>query len=76
MAMRIGDQYHCDRVRKADFEKMAMDAGLSKPMVNRRIPELAGAILDGISRVAYTHPVIDAFKEQIRTKCENVRENW
>jgi hypothetical protein len=55
---------------------MAMDAGLSKPMVNRRIPELAGAILDGISRVAYTHPVIDAFKEQIRTKCENVRENW
>jgi hypothetical protein len=76
MAMRIGDAYHCERVTKADFEKLAANAGLSKPLVNRRIPELAKAILDKLDGTSNDSLTTQALAEQIRTRCQHVREVW
>jgi len=74
--LRIGDQYHCDRVSKSDFEKLAADAGLSKPLVNRRITELAESVIAAMDRVRLDRPIVSALKEQIRMKCQGVREKW
>jgi serine/threonine-protein kinase HipA len=55
MAMKIGDQYSSERVTPKDFEKLAEEAGLGKPLVKRRISELAEDLLEAL-------PVIDAGK--------------
>src|SRR5262245_22571038 len=44
MAMRIGRQYSSAKVTPRDFEQLAEDAGLAKPLVRRRVPELATAV--------------------------------
>lgn len=76
MAMRIGDAYHCERVTKADFEKLAADAGLSRMLVNRRIPELAKSILSRLERARAESPVAQALPEQIRARCQHVNRLW
>ena len=68
MVMRVGDEYHCKPVKQSDIEKLAADAGRSKSLVNRRIPEMADAILAGLNRNSFEHPVVSALKEQIRTE--------
>ena len=74
MAMRIGDAYHCERVTKEDFEKLAADAGLSRPLVNRRIPELADVILGKLEGISFDSATGQALAEQVRTRCQHVRE--
>jgi hypothetical protein len=41
LAMKIGGEYSSDKVSKANFEQLAEDAGLAKPLVRGRVPELA-----------------------------------
>ena len=41
MAMKIGDEYKSHRVAPRDFDKLAEQTGLAKPLVRRRVPELA-----------------------------------
>jgi hypothetical protein len=45
MVVCIDGQYCCDRITKADSEKLAADAGLSKPSINCHIPKLAEAVI-------------------------------
>jgi hypothetical protein len=53
MAMRIGDQYSSERVTPKDFEKLAEEGGLRKPLVKRHVSELAETLLEKL-------PLIDA----------------
>jgi serine/threonine-protein kinase HipA len=43
LAMKIGGEYSSDKISKANFKQLADDAGLAKPLVRRRVPELAAA---------------------------------
>jgi serine/threonine-protein kinase HipA len=69
MAMRIGGEYSSDRVSKANFEQLAQDAGLAKPLVRRRVPELAEAVLSNLDKTGIDHPVAEALAGQIQAKC-------
>jgi len=69
MAMKIGGEYSSERVSKTNFEQLAEDAGLAKPLVRRRVPELANSILSNLSSTGVEHPVTEALAEQIRTRC-------
>ena len=40
-AMKIGGEYLLDRILPRHFEKLAEETGLAKPLVKRRVPELA-----------------------------------
>jgi len=51
MAMKIGDEYKSERVAPRDFDTLAEQAGLAKPLVRRRVPELAQAVLDTTSKI-------------------------
>ncbi len=78
MAMKIGDEYSSDHVRPRDFEKLAEEAGLAKPIVRKRVPELAEAILAVIevAKLEIAHPVAEAVAVLIRKRCERVQESF
>jgi serine/threonine-protein kinase HipA len=76
LAMKIGGEYSSDKVSKANFEQLAEDAGLAKPLVRRRIPELAEAVLSNLDKTAINHPVAGSLDGQIRERCETMRSRF
>jgi serine/threonine-protein kinase HipA len=76
MAMKIGSEYSSDRVSKTNFEQLAEDAGLAKPLVLSRVPELAEAVLSNLDKTGIEHPVAEALIDQIRERCDAFRERF
>jgi len=76
LAMKIGGEYSSDKVSKANFEQLAEDARLAKPLVRRRVPELAETVLSNLDKTAINHPVADALDGQIRERCETMRSRF
>jgi len=68
MAMKIGGEYVSEKVLPRHFEKMADEAGLGKPMVRRRVPELADIILSKLSGVTVLPSA--AVAKLIQARCE------
>lgn len=76
MAMKIGDEYSCEKVTSKDFERLAEEAHLAKPIVKRRVPELADIVLSALAEVPIDHPVAKAVAALIREHCESVRNSF
>lgn len=71
MAMKIGGENRSDRLQPRHFEKLAEEANLAKPIVVRRVPELARSILDSIDEIDISHPVGRDVMASIKGRCEN-----
>ena len=56
MAMKIGGEYTPENIYPRHFEKLAEDAGLSKPMVLKRVPLIADKILTALTEVGSEVP--------------------
>jgi serine/threonine-protein kinase HipA len=76
MAMKIGGQYSSERVTPGDFEKLAEEVGLAKPIVRRRVPELAEATIAALGKMEIAHPVAEAVAALIRKRCETARNRF
>jgi serine/threonine-protein kinase HipA len=76
MAMKIGGEYSSERVTPSDFEKLAEEAGLAKPIVRRRVPELAEATITALGKMEIAHPVAEAVAALIRKRCETARNRF
>jgi serine/threonine-protein kinase HipA len=76
LAMKIGGEYSSDKVSQTNFERLAEDAGLAKPLVCRRVPELAEAILSNLEKTEIKHTVAQALSAQIRERCDAIRERF
>lgn len=76
MAMRIGRECRSDRVTPRDFEQLAGDAGLAKPLVRRRVPELATAAIEALGRVNVTDKVSREVAGLIGKRCARAREEF
>lgn len=76
MAMKIGGEYSSDRVTPRDFEKLAEEAALAKPMVRRRVPELAETMLTALAKIEIVHPVAEAVAALMRKRCETVQNRF
>jgi serine/threonine-protein kinase HipA len=74
MAMKIGSAYSSEKVTPKDFERLAEEAGLAKPIVRRRVPELAETVVAAIAKTPTDHPVAEAVAALIRERCERVTE--
>jgi serine/threonine-protein kinase HipA len=59
MAVRIGDQYSSERVTPKDFEMLAEDAGLGRPLVKRRVSGLAGILLEQLPLIDVRNPAAE-----------------
>jgi serine/threonine-protein kinase HipA len=73
MAMKIGGEYSSEKVMLKNFEQLAEEAGLAKPIVRNRVPELAEAVIANLAKLETVHPVAEAVSALIRKRCETVR---
>jgi serine/threonine-protein kinase HipA len=76
MAMRIGREYSSDKVTPKDFEQLAGDAGLAKPLVRRRVPDLATAAIETLDKLKITDKVSDEIASRTRKRCTHAREEF
>lgn len=76
MAMKIGGEYSSDKVTPKDFEQLAEEAGLAKPIVRNRLSELAEAVVANLDKTGIEHPVAEAVAGLIRKRCENTRNGF
>jgi serine/threonine-protein kinase HipA len=76
MAMRMGREYSSDKVTPKDFEQLAGDAGLAKPLVRRRVPELAAAAIEVLNEMNITDKVSDEVAGLIRKRCTRAQEEF
>ena len=76
MAMKIGREYSSDQVTLKDVEQLAEEAGLAKPIVRNRVPELAETVIANLDKVGLEHPVAEAVAALIRKHCEIVRTRF
>jgi serine/threonine-protein kinase HipA len=70
MAMKIGGEYSSEKVMPKNFEQLAEEAGLGKPLVRRRVPDLADTVIASLGKVEVSHPVAEAVAALIRKRCE------
>ena len=70
MAMKLGSEYLSDRIAPANFERMAEEAGLAKPMMKGRVAELAHAVISKLPSVTTDHPVTLKVAKVIQSRCE------
>jgi serine/threonine-protein kinase HipA len=76
MAMKIGGEYSSERVTPRNFEKLAEEAGLAKPLVRRRVAELADAILATLPKLEVRSPVAEGVVALIQKRSENARTSF
>lgn len=76
MAMKIGGEYSSDKVTPKNFEQLAEEAGLAKPIVRNRVPELAETVIANIDKAGIEQPVAEAVAALIRKRCETVRNGF
>jgi serine/threonine-protein kinase HipA len=69
MAMKIGGDYLSTKINVKHFEQLAEVAGLAKPMVRRRVPDLAESILSKMPTLTTDHPVVQAVAKLIQGNC-------
>ena len=76
MAMKIGGEYSSDRVFPKHFDQLAEEAGLARPMVKRRVRELAKTVLskapDLITELNAAKPVAAL----IQSRCTKVLDRF
>lgn len=70
MAMRIGEQYSSEKVTLRDFEKLADDAKLGKPLVRARLTEATERVVAALANVPVTGPVAEKVADLIRRRAE------
>jgi serine/threonine-protein kinase HipA len=73
MAMKIGKEYSSERITAKDFEQLAEEAGLGKPLVRRRVPELADTVIQSLPKVEIANATADKVAALIRERCEKAR---
>jgi len=76
MAMKIGGEFQSEKVTPKDFEKLAEEAALAKPLVRRRVPELADAVIAAMGNVAINNPIAEAVTTLIRKRCNTIRNRF
>jgi serine/threonine-protein kinase HipA len=73
MAMRIGGEYSSEKLTARNFKQLAEEAGLGRPLVRGRVPELAERVIAGLAEVQIAHPVAEKVARTIRKRAEKVQ---
>jgi serine/threonine-protein kinase HipA len=76
MAMKIGGEYSSEKVLPKNFEQLAEEAGLAKPLVKSRVPELAEAVIANLGNVGIANATVEGVAALVRKRCEAVRDSF
>ena len=69
MAMKLGGEYSSAKVWPHNFEQLAEDAGLAKPLVTRRVAEMIEAIRAVLSQM-HSDGITRSIAARILERCE------
>jgi serine/threonine-protein kinase HipA len=72
MAMKIGGEYVSDKVSPKHFERLAEETGLAKPMVRRRVTDLAETVLSKLTGATSGNPSAKPVSDLIQKRCERI----
>lgn len=76
MAMKIGKEAESSKITLEHFERLAQDAGLSTPIMKKRLPELTEQVLANIGKVSIDHPIAYKLAELIESRCQLFLERF
>ena len=68
--MKIGGEYLLDKLAPRNFEKLAEETGLAKPLVKRRVPAFAGKILEALLAIDLGQAHTEKVAAIIKQRCE------
>lgn len=72
MAMKIGGEYDGANIYPHHFERLAEECQLAKPLVKKKVKELASRVLKSLNTIEPPDKVSLDVKEFVRKKCEHV----
>ena len=70
MAMRIGGEYSSEKVTAKNFEQLAEEAGLGKPLVRGRVVEVSERLIATLPKLETADPVAQKVAALIRQRSE------
>jgi serine/threonine-protein kinase HipA len=76
MAMKIGDEYSSENVGTKNFEQLAEEAGLAKPMVRSRVAEFTDIVIESLKAADTSNPASEAVAALIRKRSERIRKSF
>ena len=76
MAMKIGGEYSSQAVTAKHFEQLAEEAGLAKPLVRARVPQMAERVIAALGKMEIPHPAAEKVAGLIRQRAEKVRDGF
>ena len=76
MAMKIGGEYSSDKVTAKDFEQLAQEAGLGKPLVRSRVMDFTDKVIAALPRVEIAHPVAEKVGALVRERAKKVKRSY
>lgn len=76
MAMKIGGEYVSDKVLPKHFDQLAEEAGLARPMVKRRVRELAETVLSKAPDLITEHPAANPVTALVQSRCTTVLDRF
>jgi serine/threonine-protein kinase HipA len=76
MAMRIGDEYSSEKVTARNFEQLAEEAGLGKPLVRGRVAELSERVITALPTLEIVHPAAEKVAALIRQRSQNAMSRF
>ena len=76
MAMKVGGEYDSRKLTGANWERMAEESGLNKPMVKRRALEMAEQIRQKLPDTALDHPTAEGVSKIIQKSCESASKRF
>ena len=65
-------EYLLDRVLPRHFGKLADEAGLAKPLVNKRVQELTTTVIEALTAIELNQPDAEKIAKIIRERCEQM----
>jgi hypothetical protein len=74
--MKIGGEYASERVGPKNFDQLATEAGLAKPMVRRRVQEVAETVLSKTPELITGHRTTQAVAALIQIRCTKALEKF
>jgi hypothetical protein len=76
MALRIGDEYSSEKVTARNFEQLAEEAALGKPLVRGRVVELSEKVIAALPKLETAHPFAQKVAALIRQRSEKAASGF
>ncbi len=76
MAMKLGGEYDSDKISLKHFDQLAEEAALARPIVKRRVAELAEAVLANLPSLNIDHPASLAIANLVTGRCRRVLQKF